>query len=88
MTLGKRLKEKRIEEGFTLRELERVVGVSFSGLARIERGVGEPTKASRERVERWLSTGEHSEPRPRKGDPWFVKIEQRLARIEKELGLE
>jgi len=89
-TLGKRLKAKRIEIGLSLRALEPIVNVSFSSLARIERGVGTPTDDVKARVERWLVSGEASPPRmiPITPVPWNVKIERRLARLEAALGIE
>ena len=85
--LGKDLKAKRVAERLSLRELAPMIGVSFSSRARIERGVGGITDDTRERVELWVEDGETSEPKERRGTPWIVTVEQRLARIEKELGI-
>ncbi len=85
--LGKRLKAERVKQGLSLRALELIVGVSFSGLARIERGVGNFTADTHERVLAWLETGARSEKKERKGRAWFLTFEQRLARIEAALGL-
>lgn len=81
------LKKRRLREGLSLRALSKIVGVSFSGLARIERGVGTCTADTLERVQRWIESGEASQKRER-GAPWISTVERRLARIEKELGIE
>lgn len=87
--LGKRLKRQRVSENLSLRQLEKVVGVSFSSLARLERGDGVPTDDVRERVERWLERGEASPPRIRAVGqaPWHLKIEARLTILERLLGV-
>ncbi len=87
--LGKRLKAHRIHGGLSLRELSGIVGVSFATLSRIERGASESTPETAERIERWLVTGAGSaKPERRKGRPWIMTVEQRLARIERVLKLE
>lgn len=48
------VKRKRIAEGLSLRGLSSVVGVSFSTLARIERGDGLPDNNSKIRLLEWL----------------------------------
>lgn len=48
------MKRKRQAEGLSLRALSAVVGVSFSSLARIERGEGEPDNNSAIRIIEWL----------------------------------
>jgi transcriptional regulator with XRE-family HTH domain len=45
---------KREAEGLSLRALSAVVGISFSTLARIERGEGEPDNNSKIRLLQWL----------------------------------
>lgn len=87
MTLGQRVKAKRISEGLTLRELEKLVGVSFSSLARLERNKGAATPGTTQRVTAWLEHGTVSKPREKKTG-WFITFEQRLAKIEKHLGLD
>jgi len=52
--LIKALKEKREAEGLSLRKLSAQIGVSFSTLARIERGDGEPDNNSALRILDWL----------------------------------
>lgn len=48
------MKRKRQAEGLSLRALSAVIGVSFSSLARIERGDGEPDNNSAIRIIEWL----------------------------------
>lgn len=50
------LKRKRELEGLSLRALSAEVGVSFSSLARIERGEGEPDNNSTIRILEWLGS--------------------------------
>lgn len=85
--LGKRLKSKRIQAGLTLRELSVLVGVSFSGIARIERGIGTPTPDTLRRISEWLDSGKEAGPKPAKARGWFITFEQRLAAIEDRLGI-
>ena len=48
------LKKKRDAEGLSIRGLSAIIGVSFSSLARIERGEGEPDYNLRLRILEWL----------------------------------
>lgn len=48
------MKQKRQASGYSLRKLASVIGVSFSTLARLERGEGEPDNNSRIRILEWL----------------------------------
>lgn len=48
------MKRKRQAEGLSLRALSAIIGVSFSSLARIERGDGEPDNNSAIRIIEWL----------------------------------
>ena len=48
------LKKKREAAGLSIRGLSSVIGVSFSTLARIERGEGEPDNNSLIRILEWL----------------------------------
>jgi transcriptional regulator with XRE-family HTH domain len=48
------LKKKREKEGLSIRGLAERIGVSFSSLARIERGEGEPDNNSSIRIMEWL----------------------------------
>lgn len=48
------LKRKREAEGLSIRALSAKIGVSFSALARIERGEGEPDNNSTIRILNWL----------------------------------
>ncbi len=50
------IKKKREAEGLSIRSLSAVVGVSFSTLARMERGDGEPDNNSKIRLLQWLGT--------------------------------
>jgi len=52
--LIKLLREKRIAQGYSLRQLSSLVGVSFSTLGRIERGDGEPDNNTKIRILEWL----------------------------------
>lgn len=53
-TLGDRIKAKRETEGLSLRDLESVVGVSFSSISRAERNKGELTPDHALRLKAWL----------------------------------
>ncbi|MEI9927845.1 MAG: helix-turn-helix transcriptional regulator [Sphingomonas sp.] len=53
------VRRKREAQGLSLRALASEVGVSFSTLARIERGDGQPDNNSRIRLIEWL--GEDAE---------------------------
>jgi transcriptional regulator with XRE-family HTH domain len=48
------LKEKREAQGHSIRKLSSLIGVSFSTLARIERGDGEPDNNTKIRILEWL----------------------------------
>jgi transcriptional regulator with XRE-family HTH domain len=48
------VKKKREREGLSLRALSAIVGISFSTLARVERGDGEPDNNSKIRLLEWL----------------------------------
>ena len=48
------LKKKRETEGLSIRALSERIGISFSSLARIERGEGEPDNNSTIRIIEWL----------------------------------
>lgn len=91
VAFGRRLKAKRDAEGLTLRELARIVGVSFSSLGRIERGDGGTTPDTIRRLSLWLERGEASagkRPPSNRGQPWIISVEARLARLEKIAGIE
>lgn len=53
-TLVSVMKRKRQAEGLSIRALSGIIGVSFSSLARIERGEGEPDNNSAIRIIEWL----------------------------------
>jgi hypothetical protein len=48
------VRQKRLIEGYSLRALGRSTGVSFSSLARIERGEGQPDRHTARALEVWL----------------------------------
>ncbi|MCB1784591.1 MAG: ImmA/IrrE family metallo-endopeptidase [Alphaproteobacteria bacterium] len=48
------LQKKRSAEGLSIRALSKIIGVSFSSLARIERGDGDPDNNSKLRILEWL----------------------------------
>lgn len=50
------VREKREREGLSLRALSGIIGVSFSTLARIERGEGAPDNNSKIRLLEWLGS--------------------------------
>lgn len=52
--LIKLLKEKREAQGYSLRKLSSIIGVSFSTLGRVERGDGEPDNNTKIRILEWL----------------------------------
>ncbi|WP_034857981.1 helix-turn-helix domain-containing protein [Sinorhizobium sojae] len=52
--LVRAVREKREREGFSIRALSGIVGISFSTLARIERGDGSPDNNSKIRLLEWL----------------------------------
>ncbi|MBD2246543.1 XRE family transcriptional regulator [Nostoc sp. FACHB-888] len=52
--LIKLLKQKREAQGYSLRKLSSIIGVSFSTLGRIERGDGEPDNNTKIRILEWL----------------------------------
>jgi transcriptional regulator with XRE-family HTH domain/Zn-dependent peptidase ImmA (M78 family) len=52
--LVKVVREKREREGLSIRALSAIVGISFSALARIERGEGAPDNNSKIRLLEWL----------------------------------
>jgi transcriptional regulator with XRE-family HTH domain len=59
-----RLVAHRHQAGLTLRQLGERLGVSFSALARIERGEGEPSTHTRLRLEHWMNPEEAHPPCP------------------------
>lgn len=54
--LVRAVRKKREAEGLSIRALSAAVGVSFSTLARIERGDGQPDNNSKIRLLQWLGT--------------------------------
>jgi transcriptional regulator with XRE-family HTH domain len=49
-----KMREKRLSEGLSFRDLSLRLGISFSSLARIERGQGTPSPVSYALIMRWL----------------------------------
>lgn len=76
---------KRLLMGLSYRNLAQVVGVSYSTLARLARGEGEPLPGVAQRLKAWVEKGESSAPMTRRPriDPWHVRIEARLAKLER-----
>jgi transcriptional regulator with XRE-family HTH domain len=86
--LGAALRAKRSRLGLSLRDLSRIVGVSFASLGRIERNEGTPNTDTHARVKLWLETDAGSPPKEQSSHwSWFDKTEQRLARIERFLSI-
>ena len=52
--MAKAVQQKREAEGLSIRSLAAIVGISFSTLARIERGEGSPDNNSKVRLLEWL----------------------------------
>lgn len=84
---AQQMKARRIQEGLSLRDLEKLTGVSFSTLARVERDKGTCTKAVRQAIAAWVYHGKETAKREKKVTSWHMTIEQRLQRIEAALGL-
>ena len=78
---GQYLREARTQAGWSLRQLGAELGVSFSTLARLERGEGQPTPHTRWAVEAWLCPEQTPEPCPC-GRCHPTLTEQRLASLE------
>lgn len=87
--LVKQVKRKRIGQGYSIRSLAEYIGVSFSTVARLERGVGSPDRETTERLVAYLKfdTGGDKPDRVRPLK-WSSKIEDRLLRIEEHLGID
>lgn len=76
--LIRKMKDKRLAEGLSVRKLAEKVGITFSGLAKIERGEHDPSEVVRLKIDRWVHGfgAESSEP------AWRETVEQRLERLE------
>ena len=87
-TWRRHLRETRTQAGWSLRQLGAELGVSFSTLARLERGEGQPTAHTRWVVEAWLSPKAPPTPcpcgrcRPTKTEQRLASLEARLAALE------
>lgn len=84
----KRAKEKRLERGLSIRSVARIIGASFSTLARLERGIGHPAPYIEERLWKWIDTDDGSAPhvRSQHTESWFAKMEQRVTMLEAEIA--
>lgn len=60
--LIRRVQRKRLATGLSLRGLGADLGVAFSTLARIERGLGQPAAHTRLRLEAWLDPERPARP--------------------------
>lgn len=81
-----RMRCRREELGWSIRDLGRHLGVSFGSLARIERGEGFPCEATRVRLSAWLSDGRGFEPKVQtRRETWTVQVENRLRELEAEV---
>jgi transcriptional regulator with XRE-family HTH domain len=75
------MRKERLRQGYSIRQLSRVMGVSFASLARMERGQCRMSGVSRVKIQAWLA----GTPQPTyslKGNP----IEDRLDALETELA--
>lgn len=74
------IKAKRLQEGLSIRQMAKKVGMGWSTLARLERG-GSPDQGTRDRLRLWLERGIVMPPRMR-AVSWQESIEERLQRLE------
>ena len=77
--LRQRFEAKRKGMGISLRKCAEISGISFSTLSRLERGIGEPDRYSKEALTKWISTGE-KQIRMRS-----ASLEGRVKRLEKQV---
>ena len=62
-TIGERVRKRRGNDHISLRSLAKLVGVSFSTIARIERNdERKPYPHTLRKLKKWLDTGEGSDP--------------------------
>ena len=54
--------ETRLQRGVSIRQMAEAAGVSFSALARCERGLGDPSPHTMLRLRAWLAQRPPSEP--------------------------
>ena len=82
------LKEKREALGYSIRQLAKQTGVSFSTLARLERGIGKPDPLTRKRLEEWMRVDRTFAPilRASRHPTSQELLERRVAFLERELA--
>lgn len=84
-TFARRLRHCRHTQGFSLRQLGMHLGVSFSTIARIERGDGEPDAHTRLILLRWMRPEESFPPCMCVRCSAVGTIKSRLERVEETL---
>jgi transcriptional regulator with XRE-family HTH domain len=81
----------REEAGLSLRALAEITGISFSTISRLEKGEHVPDEWTATRLLQWLENGPRVDQRRRghktKPSHWMSRIEQRLVRIERAVGI-
>ena len=88
---ARQLAQRRQQAGLSLRRLGHELGVSFSSLARIERGEGLPNTHTRWIVDRWMFPELVREPclcarcTPTRNESRLQVIEQRLMTLETQI---
>ena len=80
------VKLKRKQQKLSLRDLSKMVGVSFSALAKLEKGIGLPSKPTESRLLLWLNYDRKSRPHSSSKKAWFIDIEERLELLENKLS--
>ena len=80
-------KVKRCKYRMSLREVDKLCGVSYSTLARFENGKGEPSLIVLKQIGDWVyrDKGSPSIERIKKPTP-YQSLSERIERIEKHLG--
>lgn len=84
--IAERFKRHRQAAGLSLRDVEKLIGVSFSSLARLERKLGTPVAETQRRVIQWLEDGTTPGAKPQKLPTWHHRIEARIERLEKTIA--
>jgi len=80
---------KRHAAGLSVRRVATLTGVSYSTLARLERGEGSPDDHTRRCLAAWLDDGTKPAPRAEvapAAEHYSVKIERRVARLEDQMS--
>lgn len=81
-----KMRDKRIKCDISCRALSEIIGVSFSTLSRLERGIGIPHPLTEEKIQKWIETDEGSIPRivsERRVMSWGDKLKLRVEELEK-----